>query len=60
MSAGVKRVRFQDIVVNCTAAAGGTECKHGLYIKTCRGRGGTVEDVVVDNAQIAGEEEWQS
>jgi polygalacturonase len=41
MSAGVRRVRFNNITVDCAASP----CKHGLYIKTMRGRGGVVEDV---------------
>ena len=51
MSAGVKGVRFQDVVVDCQAA---TPCKHGLYIKTMRGRGGVVQDIAVINTTVAG------
>lgn len=51
MSAGVRRVVFDGVDVACGAP---TPCKHGSYIKTCRGRGGTVEDVAFLNVTVAG------
>lgn len=44
MSAGVHGVLFEDVLVNCSAA---TPCKHATYIKTARGRGGSVSNVTV-------------
>ena len=48
MSAGVRNVSFEDVTVDCAA----TPCKHGLYIKTMRGRGGLVEGVVARRVQV--------
>lgn len=48
MSAGVHRVRFENVTVDCAT----TMCKHGLYIKTERGRGGAVSDIEVVNATV--------
>jgi polygalacturonase len=48
MSAGIRNVTFEDVLVNCSASP----CKHGLYIKTMRGRGGTVEGVVARNVRV--------
>lgn len=50
MSAGVRRVVFSDITVSCL----NTKCKHGSYIKTCRGRGGIVEDVEFVGVSVVG------
>jgi polygalacturonase len=48
MSAGVRRVVFDGVTVACAP-----KCKHGSYIKTCRGRGGVVEDIVFANITIS-------
>jgi len=45
MSAGVHDVLFEDVLVNCSAAA---PCKHGTYIKSARGRGGEVSNITVN------------
>ena len=52
MSAGVRRVVFDGVDVVCGGS--GPACKHGSYIKTCRGRGGIVEDVAFLNVAASG------
>lgn len=58
MSAGVANVTFRDVMVNCTQAPGGpvgpNRCKHGLFIKSCRGRGGLVSNVTVERCTVDG------
>lgn len=44
MSAGVSDVLFEDVLVNCSTS---TPCKHATYIKTARGRGGSVSNITV-------------
>lgn len=51
-SAGVHNVLFDDILVNCTTDP--MRCKHGLYIKAARGRGGVVSNITVNNTVTAG------
>lgn len=53
MSAGVSNVTFRDVVVNCSTSTLGGMCKHGLYIKTARGRGGYVHNVSVVNSLVS-------
>jgi polygalacturonase len=48
MSAGVRRVVFDGVILNCAP-----NCKHGSYIKSCRGRGGFVEDVTFKNISVS-------
>ena len=53
MSGGVRRVLFQNVTVDCTGQ-GAHPCKHGLYIKTARGRGGLIENITVEGGSIKG------
>jgi len=48
MSASVRNVRFENVLVDCKNSI----CKHGLYVKTMRGRGGAVSEVTVLNATV--------
>ena len=51
MSAGVRNVTFANITVQCLPTS---PCKHGLYIKTARGRGGLVEGVSAVDVVVGG------
>jgi polygalacturonase len=50
-SAGVDNVTFVDVLVNASSSA---PIKHGLYVKSARGRGGTVSNVRVINTTVLG------
>ena len=51
MSAGVYNATFSNVTVACAAHS---PCKHGLYIKTARGRGDVVEGVSAVDVVVGG------